>query len=107
MKVYNKLVRDKIPQIIESQGKSAKYRVLDDGEYKAMLNMKLHEEFLEFSNAKNDEQVEELADLVEVVYAILESKGISIEDFEKVRLAKWNERGGFKERLFLVSVDEH
>jgi predicted house-cleaning noncanonical NTP pyrophosphatase (MazG superfamily) len=106
MKLYNKLVRDKIPQIIEEKGKKTEYRVLNDADYKVMLNQKLHEEFLEYTYANEEEQVEELADLVEVVYGILESKGISIEDFEKLRLVKKEERGGFKEKLFLVSVDE-
>lgn len=104
MKVYNKLVRDKIPQIIEAQGKQAEFRVLSDVEYKAMLDQKLHEEFLEYTHENGGNQVEELADLVEVVYAILESKGIEIKDFEKVRLAKKEERGAFKERLLLLSV---
>lgn len=106
MKVYNKLVRDKIPQIIEEKGKKAEFRVLSDVEYKTMLDLKLHEELLEFTNANEEDQVEELADLVEVVYGILESKGVNVEDFEKVRLDKWKERGGFKERLFLESVED-
>jgi predicted house-cleaning noncanonical NTP pyrophosphatase (MazG superfamily) len=104
MQLYNKLVRDKIPLIIEAHGKKAEFRVLSDVEYKVMLNQKLHEEFLEFTNANEEEQVAELADLVEVVYAILESKGVSVEEFEKVRLDKREQRGGFKEKLFLVSV---
>ncbi|KRE70884.1 nucleoside triphosphate pyrophosphohydrolase [Paenibacillus sp. Soil750] len=103
---YNKLVRDKIPQIIEANGKKAVYKVLSDAEHAVMLNKKLHEEFLEYTNANEEDKVEELADLVEVVYAILESKGVSFEEFEKVRLAKREERGGFKEKLFLINVDE-
>lgn len=106
MKIYNKLVRDKIPQIIEEKGKKAAFKVLSDVEYTVMLNQKLHEEFLEYTNAIAEEQVEELADLVEVVYSILQSKGVSIEDFEKVRLTKKEERGGFEERLFLESVED-
>lgn len=104
--VYNKLVRDKIPQIIEAQGKTANVRVLSDVEYQVMLNQKLHEEFLEYTHANENNQVEELADLVEVVYAILESNGVSIEEFEKLRKEKIEGRGGFKEKLFLVSVEE-
>lgn len=86
--------------------KTANYRVLSDDEYKTMLNQKLHEEFLEYTNAIEEEQIEELADLVEVVYGILESKGISIEEFEMTRLKKWKDRGGFKEKLLLISVEE-
>ncbi|MDQ0885934.1 putative house-cleaning noncanonical NTP pyrophosphatase (MazG superfamily) [Paenibacillus sp. V4I9] len=107
MKVYNKLVRDKIPQIIEEKGKKAEFRVLSDVEYRTMLDLKLHEELLEFIHANEEDQVEELADLIEVVYAILERKGVSIEDFEKVRLAKKEKRGGFEEKLFLVGVEEN
>lgn len=70
-----------------------------------MLDQKLHEEFLEYTHANGEEQVEELADLVEVVYAILESKSVSIDDFEKVRLAKKEERGGFQEKMMLISVE--
>lgn len=71
MIVYNKLVRDKIPQIIEASGKQAEIRVLDDTEYIKVLNIKLQEELDEFIKAEEDEQITELADLVEVVYAIL------------------------------------
>jgi predicted house-cleaning noncanonical NTP pyrophosphatase (MazG superfamily) len=104
--VYNKLVRDKIPQIIESKGKKAEVRVMDSNEYTNMLNVKLQEELDEYTEADNDsDQVAELADLVEVVYAILDNKKVSIEEFEKVRLAKQAERGGFKDKLLLVKVE--
>ncbi|MCY9696423.1 nucleoside triphosphate pyrophosphohydrolase [Paenibacillus alginolyticus] len=103
---HKKLVRDKIPQVVGEQGKKAEFRVLSDVEYKAVLNLKLHEELLEFINANEDDQITELADLVEVVYGILETKGVSIEDFEKVRLTKKAEYGGFKEKLLLVSVED-
>lgn len=105
MKVYNKLVRDKIPQIIEASGKKCEVRTLLHEEYKIMLELKLHEELIEFQTEKKDKKVEELADLVEVVYAILESKGISSDEFEKLRLQKKEERGGFEEKVLLVSVD--
>jgi predicted house-cleaning noncanonical NTP pyrophosphatase (MazG superfamily) len=104
--VYNKLIRDKIPQIIESKGKKAEVRVMDSDEYTKMLNVKLQEELDEYKEVKDEgDQVAELADLVEVVYAILENKGVSVDDFEKVRLAKQAERGGFKARLLLVKVE--
>lgn len=107
MKVYNKIVRDNIPQIIEAKCKIAKFRVLSDVEYRTFLGMKLHEEFLEFTHSNEQEQqFEELADIVGLVYGILESKGVSIENFEKVRLAKKDLRVGFKEKLFLLSVEE-
>jgi predicted house-cleaning noncanonical NTP pyrophosphatase (MazG superfamily) len=106
MFIYNKLVRDKIPQIIEAKGKIAEVRVMVAKEYAKMLNVKLQEELNEYLEANEKDQVEELADLVEVVYAVLESKGISIDDFEKVRFEKRVDKGGFKDRLLLVSVKE-
>ncbi|AFH59642.1 pyrophosphohydrolase domain-containing protein [Paenibacillus caseinilyticus] len=105
MIIYNKLVRDKIPQIIEATGKKANIKVLDDKEYEAELDAKLLEELKEYTSAPVNEKVEELADLVELVYAILDNKGISIDDFEKVRIAKQEKRGAFKERLYLLSVE--
>lgn len=106
MIIYNKLVRDKIPQIIEAKGKKAEVNVLEEDEYKKMLDSKFQEELDEYIAAVDEDQVEELADLVELVYAILENKGVSVEEFEKVRLTKKEMRGGFKERLFLVSVEK-
>ncbi|WP_253947878.1 nucleoside triphosphate pyrophosphohydrolase [Paenibacillus ehimensis] len=69
-----------------------------------MLNIKLQEELDEFIEAGEDEQITELADLVEIVYAILEHKGISIEEFERVRQEKKEKRGGFGDRILLVKV---
>ncbi|CAN7343748.1 nucleoside triphosphate pyrophosphohydrolase [Paenibacillus sp. LjRoot153] len=67
MKAYNKLVRDKhIPRIIEAKGKKANIRVLSDVEYRTLLEVKLHEEFLELTHANEQEQLEELADIIEV-----------------------------------------
>ncbi|MNW40925.1 hypothetical protein D3C74_180500 [compost metagenome] len=106
MKEYNKLVRDKIPVIIEASGKKAEMRVLDDAEYKKMLDVKLQEELYEYITAVEEkDQVAELADLVEVVYAILDNKGISIEELELVRLEKKKKRGGFREKFLLVKVE--
>ncbi|XOK60299.1 nucleoside triphosphate pyrophosphohydrolase [Paenibacillus elgii] len=105
MIVYNKLVRDKIPQIIEASGKQAEVRVLADAEYKRMLSIKLQEELDEFIEAGEAEKITELADLVEVVYAILAHKGISNEEFERIRQEKKEKRGGFGERILLVKVE--
>jgi predicted house-cleaning noncanonical NTP pyrophosphatase (MazG superfamily) len=106
MIIYNKLIRDKIPQIIEANGKKANVRVLDNNEYVQMLDAKLQEELDEYTAADDKDEVEELADLVELVYAILDNKGVTIEEFEKIRLSKQEKRGAFKERLYLVSVGE-
>lgn len=107
MKVYNKLVRDKIPQIIENSGKQCSVKVLDDVEYDGALKIKMQEELNEFlESTEQMEQLEELADLLEVVYAYVESKGVKIEDLERIRLNKCEERGGFQNRILLCSVAE-
>jgi predicted house-cleaning noncanonical NTP pyrophosphatase (MazG superfamily) len=105
MIVYNKLIRDKIPQIIEATGKKAEIRIMDEDEYTKMLNVKLQEELDEYKVAGESDQIAELADSVEVVYAILDNHGISLEEFEKIRLSKRDKRGGFKEKLLLVKVE--
>lgn len=105
MKIYNKLIRDKIPEIMDKNGKTFELRTLDDNEYSIMLNKKLHEEVQEFNEANETEQIAELADIVEVIYAIVESKGVSIEQFEQVRLEKKEDRGGFTNKLFLINVE--
>ncbi len=101
MSSYNKLVRDKIPEIIKADGKECETRVLDDKEYLLSLNKKLDEELREYYET---ESIDELADMVEVIFAIVEQYGISIEEFEKLRLFKREKRGGFDQKLFLLSI---
>ena len=103
MKIYNKLVRDKIPDIIKSDNKTCLTKVLDDEEYLSSLNTKLQEEMKEYLESG---EVEELADLEEVLRAILDVKKVSYEDFEKIRLEKVSKRGAFKKKIFLESVDD-
>ena len=102
MKVYNKLVRDKIPEMIVNENRHPVTRILDNDEYRVELNKKLQEEVKEYIE---DNNVEELADIVEVVYGILDSMDISIEEFESVRKAKVDKRGAFKDRIYLESAD--
>ena len=104
MKIYNKLVRDKIPQIIDAKkdGKPV-YRILNDEEYLKYLNIKLNEELTEYLESG---EVEELADLEEVLLAILDAKNVSYTDFTSLRKQKTEKRGAFKERIFLESVEE-
>lgn len=98
--VYNKLVRDKIPAIIEAQGQKAKNCILDDEAYKRALEAKLDEEVTEFHKEKN---LEELADILEVVYALSENLGHSKEELLKTYEKKHAERGGFRDRIYLLS----
>ena len=101
---YHKLVRDKIPQIIErNEGRSCKTRKLNDDEYLVELNKKIQEELAEYLESG---EIEELADLEEVLRAILDSKGVSYEEFEKVRQDKANKRGAFKDRIYLEGLEE-
>lgn len=102
MKVYNKLVRDKITDIIEADGRIVKYRILDNNEYRQELNSKLQEEVKEYLD---DNNVEELADIVEVVYGILNSMDVTIDEFEKVRIKKQKERGAFNKKIYLEEAE--
>ena len=98
MKIYNKLVRDKIPEIIKSEGREVKAKILNDEEYKKELNKKLKEEVKEYLE---DNNAQGLADIVEVVYGILNSMDITIEEFEKIRKEKAKKRGAFNKKIFL------
>lgn len=101
---YNKLVRDKIPQEINRmQGRRCKYRILDDEEYLKELNKKIIEEANEFIE---EDSIEELGDLMEVINAIMQLKGYSIEEVNKIREAKSVKKGIFKDKIFLEYVDE-
>lgn len=102
MEIYNKLVRDRIPEIITNKGQKPTVRVLDDDEYIKELNIKLQEEVNEYLTDKN---VEELADIVEVIYGILRYKEISIQEFEKIRNDKNEKRGSFFDKIYLESVE--
>jgi predicted house-cleaning noncanonical NTP pyrophosphatase (MazG superfamily) len=100
----NKLVRDKIPEIIEDSGKECVCEILSDDQYIKMLNEKLQEEVNEYFESGS---VEELADIGEVMHAILAYKNVSIEEFQKVRIEKLEARGGFKNKIFLKEVLEN
>ena len=102
--IHNKLVRNNIPQIIEAAGKQAVTRVLSDEEYLAELDRKLTEECAEYQADKN---VEELADVLEVLYAIAAARGYSVQELERIRAAKAEKRGGFADKIFLEEVLEN
>ena len=99
--IYNKLVRDKIPEIIETSGKMCEIEILSDEEYLQMLDKKLDEELAEYHQEQN---VEELADLLELLYATAKARGYSIEELEHVRIEKQKARGGFDKKFLLKSV---
>ena len=103
MVVYNKLIRDKIPEIIRGAGKRFDIRELDDNEYRDYLDKKLQEELNEYYK---DGDIEELADLLEVVYAIVQHRGMSTDEFETLRISKREKRGGFEKKLLLLEVED-
>lgn len=100
---YNKLVRDRIPEIIEASGKNCVTKELSDGEYLEMLDAKLDEELAEYHK---DQNIEELADLLEVIRAAAIARGYSVEELEKVRAEKAAKRGGFEKKILLKEVIE-
>jgi predicted house-cleaning noncanonical NTP pyrophosphatase (MazG superfamily) len=107
MPIYNKLVRDRIPEVIESTGKRFSTRILNKEEYITELKNKSFEELKEYVNADNDsDAIEELADLLEIINALAESHGSSFEKVEEVRKSKAEKRGGFKEKIFLIEVED-
>ncbi|MCI5879423.1 MAG: nucleoside triphosphate pyrophosphohydrolase [Bacillales bacterium] len=99
--MYNKLVRDNIPDIIKKNGATPIVRILDDEEYFKELNRKLKEELNEYLDG-ND--IEELADLYEVMLAILDYKKMSLMEFDIIRKMKVEKRGAFKNKIYLESV---
>lgn len=103
MKTYMKLVRDKIPQIIAADGKKANIRELGDKEYRKELIKKLQEEAKELAENPSGE---ELADIKELIIAIRESLKIHAGTLEDVRRKKAADRGRFKKKIFLESVEE-
>lgn len=100
---YNKLVRDKIPEIIEKDGKKAKTKKIKGKEVIKLLNKKLDEELNEY---KDNGDIEELVDLVEVIHGILHHKGITLNEFERIRKEKNRKRGSFNDGILLIEVIE-
>lgn len=98
---YYKLVRDKIPEIIASSGKSCEVEILSDEDYLIMLDKKLTEELAEY---QKDKTLEELADLFEVMLAIIKAKGWTPEQLEHIRANKANQRGKFEKKILLKTV---
>ena len=103
--VYRKLVRDRIPQIIESSGRRPATRVLDEESYRQALLAKLMEEAQEASHATADELPNELADVLEVLRALTVTAGLSWTQLVALANDKRSRRGGFKSRIFLESVE--
>ena len=104
MKTFRKLIRDKIPEIIASNGEKAITRVLDDLEFLAALENKLLEEVQEMWAKKADKKME-IADIYEVLDALIRAYGFSKEEIIKIQEHKHQERGGFEKKLFLEGTE--
>ena len=106
-KIYNKLVRDKIPEIIRQDGKEPVVRIMEKAEFVSELKAKLVEESNEVASAEDREHfIDELADVKEVLNALFATEEITEEEVELARVAKAEKRGGFEDRLMLEKVDE-
>lgn len=103
MKQYHKLTRDRIPEIIEADGKTCICETLSDENYLHLLDEKLNEELAEYQESKS---LEELADLLEVIQAVVKARGWTLEELEQVRSDKAAERGGFEKKILLKEVIE-
>ena len=101
---YSKLVRDRIPEIIRASGKTCTTEVLSDEDYIRAIDAKLDEELAEYHK---DQNIEELADLLEVIRAAAVARGYTIEQLEQVRAEKAAKRGGFEKKLYLKEVIEN
>lgn len=98
-----KLVRDKIPEIIEKSGKNLTFKYLDDEQFEIALERKLDEEVKEYHESKD---AEELADILEVVIALAELQGLNFADLVDLQTKKAVKKGGFSKKIFLIAVSE-
>ena len=101
IRLFNKLVRDRIPEIITASGKTCTTEILSEKNYLCMLDAKLDEELAEFHKEQN---LEELADLLEVLRAVAIARGYTLNELERVRAEKAKKRGSFEKRILLKEV---
>ena len=103
IKKYNKVIRDKIPEIIAESGKKYDLKQLDDASFLVEIEKKLIEEVNEYVQSKD---VEELADLLEVIYRISELRGVNSDELDEIRKDKAEKRGRFTNNLFLIDAEK-
>ena len=103
-KIYNKLVRDNIPEIIKNNGETPIINILDDLRYKEELEKKLYEEYKEVIEASGSDRIEELADMIEVIKALAKLEGKTLDDVIEVSNQKVKKRGAFYKKIFLEKV---
>lgn len=107
MVIHNKLVRDKIPQIIQKAKKKPVTKTLNQEEFIVELRKKSKEELQEYLSAQtNEEAIEELADILEIIHSLAKVHHSTFKEIESRRIQKLEQRGGFDERIFLIKVDD-
>ncbi|MEK4911313.1 nucleoside triphosphate pyrophosphohydrolase [Bacillus sp. FSL E2-8887] len=108
MPTYNKLIRNKIPQIIKSNGKTPTTRILNEDEYIKEICKKTEEELNEYLEATTKEnKLEELSNLPEPINDLAEHEGTTLEEINNIRKKKAEERGSFSDRVFLIEVADN
>jgi predicted house-cleaning noncanonical NTP pyrophosphatase (MazG superfamily) len=103
-KVYNKLVRDNIPEIIENNGETPIIRILTNEEYKLELEKKLYEEYNEVLEASGENRIEELADMLEIIIALSKLENSNLDEVIEVSKEKVKKRGAFNKKIYLEKV---
>jgi predicted house-cleaning noncanonical NTP pyrophosphatase (MazG superfamily) len=101
---FEKLVRDKAPVIMRSEGIASDMRIMEHEEYVSKLKDKILEEAKEVSEASHDELLEELADVLEVIHCLARASGFAVDDIERERVSKFEKRGGFEEKIYISHV---
>ncbi len=102
--IYNKLVRDKIPEIIKSIGEEPIFRFLNEQEYKEELERKLYEEYQEVLNSAGKDRIEELADMLEIIRYLAKLENVTLEEVIAIAQEKNAKRGAFENKIFLEKV---
>lgn len=106
MKTYNKLVRDRIPTLLEQEGKKFEVETLNHDRYIMELKKKLSEELMEYQEASsNEEAIEELADLLELIHSLAPIHKSTFEEIEQMRIKRAEELGRFDEKQFLLEAE--
>ena len=103
-KTYNKLVRDKIPEIIKNNNENPITRILTEAEYKKELEKKLFEEYQEVLDSSGKDRVEELADMLEIIPYLAKLENVTLNDVIEIANYKKEKRGGFDKKIFLEKV---
>lgn len=106
-KIYNKLVRDNIPDIIKRNKEIPVTKILDQNDYKKELENKLNEEYHEVLESSGKNRIEELGDMLEVMKALAKLEGSSLNEVIEISNKKYLKRGGFSKKIFLIKTEKN